>query len=315
MTAFDQLAPEGRAVLELVLKRGRSYAKVADMLDMRAADVAELAHEALEDLTPVSSRGVDGEWRGAVGNFVLGQTTRGEEAEARDWLRRSEAARTWALSLVDVLTGVAKDGVLPEITDIKPERTRPARKAVPVDRRLTAGLGALAAALAIALIVSLASGGGDDKKSGGSSAAAAAAAPTGAAAASGAPGATGAQGAQATPKAESQGTLKPEPGETATGPAGIYAQGTRKILVVQAKLQPVNVKTEAYEVWLWNSNADVQPIGVQGTDSKGVMQGAAELPKNYAHFKNVVVSREKTGTSPKAPTHLVARAALAPVKG
>ena len=54
MATFDQLPPEQRAILELVLQRKQSYEDLADMLGMPAARVRELARGALTDLAPRS---------------------------------------------------------------------------------------------------------------------------------------------------------------------------------------------------------------------------------------------------------------------
>ncbi|MET0762966.1 MAG: sigma factor-like helix-turn-helix DNA-binding protein, partial [Thermoleophilaceae bacterium] len=127
MATFDQLGPEERAVLELLLKRGRSYTSVAEMLDLKEERVAELAHAALADLTPVTSEAVEELDRGAIGNWVIGQATRGEAADARAALSREGAARAWAGSLLDALDGVASAGILPELPEL--ERGGRARKA------------------------------------------------------------------------------------------------------------------------------------------------------------------------------------------
>jgi hypothetical protein len=56
MTELDRLPPDQRAVLSLVLERGRSYAEVAQMLAIPQSAVRERAHAALDALA-----------RGAVG--------------------------------------------------------------------------------------------------------------------------------------------------------------------------------------------------------------------------------------------------------
>lgn len=60
MTELDRLPPDQRAVLSLVLDRGKSYAEVASMLAIPEATVRDRAHAALDALAragePVASR-------------------------------------------------------------------------------------------------------------------------------------------------------------------------------------------------------------------------------------------------------------------
>ncbi len=50
MATFDQLPAEQRAIIELVVARGRSYDALADVLQVPAARVRELARDALVEL-------------------------------------------------------------------------------------------------------------------------------------------------------------------------------------------------------------------------------------------------------------------------
>ena len=61
MATFDQLSAEQRAIVELVLQRGKSYDELADMLAMPEKRVRELARDALVALAPVTAKGVDDE--------------------------------------------------------------------------------------------------------------------------------------------------------------------------------------------------------------------------------------------------------------
>ena len=73
------------------------------MLGMPEARVRELARDALLELAPLSGRGVEEDWRGQLADYVLGQQSGPEATATRGHLRRSEAARTWARSLMDSL--------------------------------------------------------------------------------------------------------------------------------------------------------------------------------------------------------------------
>src|SRR5215208_6933297 len=125
MATFDQLSDEQRAIVELVLQQGKSYAELAQMLDIPEARVRERARDALVDLAPVSARAVEEDWRGQLADYVLGQQDGPEATATRGHLRRSEAARSWTRSLLDALEQLYRNGDVPAI----PEPDRSSRRA------------------------------------------------------------------------------------------------------------------------------------------------------------------------------------------
>jgi hypothetical protein len=287
--SLEGLEPEQRAVLELLLARERSYSFVAGALDLDEDDVAQTAHDALRVLTPVTSARVGALDREAIGNLLLGQASPAQTAEAQAALKRPSAAREWAASLLDQLGSVAKPGTLPDLPPIQraPAAARPSRVVI----------GGAAAALVVVAVAAylIGNAGGDSGKPSNTSTAT-----------------TAAQAPKA--KVERQGKFVAAKGEKATGAAIVYDQGGAKTLAIQADL-PLNDKTNAYEVWLYNSDADLQAVGVRVTDSTGLLQGAAQIDKGYTKYGSVVLSREKTNTSPTKPTTIVARAPLAAPSG
>ena len=114
MPTFDQLPAEQRAIIELVVRRGRSYQALSEALGIPTPRVRELAREALTDLAPVTAERVDPERRAQIADYVLGQQTGAEDTATRAHLRRSEAARAWTLSLIDSLDDMYEDGARPE---------------------------------------------------------------------------------------------------------------------------------------------------------------------------------------------------------
>lgn len=283
MATFDMLSAEQRAIIELVLQRGKSYSELSDLLAMPESRVRELARAALVSLSPVSAKRVEDDWRGQLADYVLGQQTGPESTATRGHLRRSEAARTWARSLLDSLDTLFERG-LPTIPDgergARAER-RPRRRpseaapeaaaregelspeaASAVRRRRIFGGGLVAlGVLALALLVwPVGLLNKDDKK--GSSSNAASPVP-----------ATGQRGA----------------------PAGIAVvasrDGKRQVIVQAASLPPSQPRT-AYEVWLYNSPQDARSLGAQVTDQRGTFQGAGPLPADYQRFQFIDVSRE-----------------------
>src|SRR3954454_6217537 len=115
MATFDQLAADQRAIIEIVLKQGRSYEQIGEMLDLPPSRVRDLARDALGELAPFTAEFVDSEWRGQLADYVLGQQTGPEAQATRGHLRRSEPARIWAYSLLDALDDFYADTERPEI--------------------------------------------------------------------------------------------------------------------------------------------------------------------------------------------------------
>jgi hypothetical protein len=90
--------------------------------------------------------------------------------------------------------------------------------------------------------------------------------------------------------------LKPVGGARGAGLARIVERGRGRTLErslgVLARLTPTRNR-EAYEVWLYNSPTDARSLGAQVTDRQGIFQGARSLPKDFARFKFIDVSRER----------------------
>ena len=70
------------------------------------------------------------DWRGQLADYVLGQQSGPEATATRGHLRRSEAARTWAGSLLDSLEQLYENGSMPAIPEgerAAPRTPRPRR--------------------------------------------------------------------------------------------------------------------------------------------------------------------------------------------
>src|SRR4051794_41783917 len=117
MGTFDQLSDEQRAIVELVLQQGKSYEELSKMLGIPEPRVRERARDALVELAPVTARGVEEDWRGQLADYVLGQQSGPEATATKGHLRRSEAARSWARSLLDSLEQLYENGSGPGIPE------------------------------------------------------------------------------------------------------------------------------------------------------------------------------------------------------
>src|SRR3954447_852738 len=117
MATLDQLPPEQRAIVELVVQRGRSYETLAEVLQVPQARVRELAREALTELSPRTAQRVDVDRRGQVADYLMRQQSPEEERATRDYLKESEPARAWALSLLDSLDPLYANGASPPVPE------------------------------------------------------------------------------------------------------------------------------------------------------------------------------------------------------
>lgn len=117
MATLDQLPAEQRAIVELVVQRGRSYGALAEVLQVPSERVRELARDALTELSPRTAARVDAGWRGQIADYLLGQQPADQARSTRDYLKRSESARAWALSLLDSLDPLYPNGASPAVPE------------------------------------------------------------------------------------------------------------------------------------------------------------------------------------------------------
>ncbi len=120
----------------------------------------------------------------------------------------------------------------------------------------------------------------------------------------------GTTGASTPTKIVSEGVLRKVGTEKGNGVAVVIMVGTQPQLVVQTTGLTPSGKQNAYEVWLYNSPSNAVALGAQFTDANGALQGRGAIPANFASYRYVVLSREKVGTNPKAPSDLVLRALM-----
>ena len=292
MATFDQLSPEQRAIVELVLRQGKTYNELADMLNLPEGRVRELARDALVELAPVSVRGVEEDWRGQLADYVLGQQSGPEATATKGHLRRSEAARSWARSLLDSLEQFYENGSVPAIPEgergsrgsRRAAAATPARADRPGGGALAAAgdpgrrrlLMAAAAAMVLVLLAVViwpigALTGGDDDDSTGS--------------------------ADSTPASQNTGNQQAA-GQTSGQPAGVAVvvqrNGKKQLLVQAANLAPSG-QSEGYYVWLYNSPDDAKSLGGQVTDQQGNYQALGAFPADYRDYKYIDITRQQVG--------------------
>src|SRR5215216_5010874 len=142
MSPLSALAPDQRAVLELLLRQGRDYAELSELLGLPESGVRSRAHAALAALAPERPAPVGED--GAVADWILGQQDDDEAERTRGAIARMPAWHAWASEVTDRLSDV-EGAELPELP--QPEAAdapaQPARggKAKPSQRAAAAGGG------------------------------------------------------------------------------------------------------------------------------------------------------------------------------
>jgi hypothetical protein len=319
MANFDQLPAQQKAIIELVLRRGKTYEDLADMLGMPEARVRDLAREALSELSPRSAGRVDEDWRGQVADYILGQQSGPESNATKGHMKRSEAARAWAYSLLDALDDLYENGDQPVIPDADAggRRRSSGRQAAPATAAAKSGakkpkrervdededeedddrprsalspeagrvvrrrriIAAAAGVLALIATLLVVFVWSPWSDDGKKK--------------------KTSSSQQASARIVKRVVLQPtdKSDRTSAGIAVIGEQGGKLSLIVTAQL-PKNKKTEAYEVWLYNNKKDAVSLGAQQTDASGIYQGAGPLPNDYEKYKYFDISREKIDRNP-----------------
>lgn len=114
MTRIDDLPPDQRAVLELVLGRGRDYDDISGLLSVDRADVRRRALGALDAIGPDTD--VPAERRALITDYLLGQLPASVAGDVRERLATSEADRAWARAVAAELAPLA-ERPLPDVPD------------------------------------------------------------------------------------------------------------------------------------------------------------------------------------------------------
>jgi hypothetical protein len=314
MASIDSLPADQRAVLELVLRRGRSYDEIARLLSIDRAGVRQRALAAFDALGPQT--GVAPDRRALITDYLLGALPDGVAQDVRQHLGASASERAWARSIASELQGLS-DRPLPEIPSngrmphsearAAAKRAAPAAVAVadgsPRDRpphrpgsrvggAILLGLAAVVALVLVLVFVVFT----------GSNAHPRAVAHRGTAAHH------GTTTASSSAKVLAQIQLKSPSG--ATSPAGaaelVRLDGRLGVAIAAEGLAATRKNPPAYyAAWLYNSPSDVSFLGFTGAvTSNGRLETAGAAPSNASHYHEVLLTLE-TQTHPKTPGHIV----------
>jgi Sigma-70, region 4 len=349
MVSLDNLPADQRAVLELVLTRGRTYDEIAQMLSIDRAGVRERALAAFDALGPQTR--VPPERRALITDYVLGQLPPKVTEDTRQRLAQSAGERAWARVLASELAPLATQP-LPEIpsegaaepepvaaesgsaSDLSAHPFEPVAEPVaaseggstsaaaralnarPSSRRggiILLSIGALVVVAAI-VVIALVSNGSSHKSS---STTASQPSSTSTPSTSSTPSTASTPSSTTTTAANgaklvAQINLKaPHTTSKAIGVALVLKQGTNTGIAIRAQNLPANGKHDAYAVWLYKSSNDSHILGFvnPSVGANGVLQAEAALPANAGHFTQVLVTRE-TQQRPSTPGAIVLQGAL-----
>jgi hypothetical protein len=287
MTELNRLPPDQRAVLSLVLDRGKSYSQVADMLAIPESAVRDRAHAALDALangaTASGSGGGGGAARGsgAPSPSSGGQVGLGE-LEARS--RREPPASVPPASV-------------PPASAPRASAPRPRAPLSSSSRRGGALLLAAIVAVIVVAVILISSGGKGKGSASTSSTSGSASSSTPSSSTSNA----------GTPKLNK--TIKltsTEPSLKADGEAYVLSERGRRAFYVAIQGLPPS-SGFFYAVWLYTSPSRSAPLGRAPTvSSTGRMEGGGPLPTNAGSYQQLIITRE-TSTHPTHPGPIVLR--------
>jgi hypothetical protein len=325
MTRLEDLPPDQKAALSLLLRRRESYAEIASLLGIAPHAVRDRAHAALAMLAPSQARAVPADRREQIGEYILGQQQDdGDRLATFDYLSSDASGREWARALSDQLASLG-DELLPGVPDgeerarsdgaatdpaAKPTpapaaapkdlagATHPAARAsLPVSRTAGAVLLATLVGGVVAAAILISSGDGSSAKHAGST--------SGPASRGSATASTG------TPTQDNRITLRAtDPKSKALGVALVLSEANRYAFYLAAQHLPPS-HSFFYAVWLYNSPTSHEALGKSPpVSANGTLQGGAFLPKDAGNYHQMLLTRE-TSEHPSTPGPVVLRGAFA----
>lgn len=327
MIKIEELPPDQRAALSLLLRARKRYDDVAAALGVPASAVHDRAHAALAVLAPSKARLVEGTMREQIGEYLLGQQGKEQAAATKAHLESSTAAREWARALAIELRKLAAEP-LPEIpageqavdaaahvaggaaAPAMPAAGAPPRPAAPISRRggaiLLSAIAAIAVAIVVVVLVTGKEGGGSNP--GANQTASHSSANTGSG-----PGQAAGQGSGsgnssssiASTSIEKVAELKPPSGAGAEkGAAAIAAENGKHALLLSATGMPAT-NGFFYVVWLIGPEGKARPFGrTPSVGSKGTIRAVELLSADPSKVSGIELTRE-TNPRPRSPGSVV----------
>jgi hypothetical protein len=270
MSRLDDLPPDQRAVLLLLVRQGKSHAEIAEMLGIPADTVRDRARAALDALaqepsgaarTPTEDGGTQA------------RTSRGARAPAPA-PPPAPAARTQATQTRDA--GLSSS--------------------LPSSRRSGALLLTALVVIVVVAVILITSGGGSSHKSSSTQSTGTSSNATTTTTPSTSKTSTTSSTSTASgkkPTLDKQIALtSPEPNSKTVGLAEVLSEGSKRAFYIAAEHLPPS-KGFFYAVWLYNSPTSSVALGkIPPVSSNGQAQGGALLPANAGEYHEMLLTRE-----------------------
>jgi hypothetical protein len=303
MSRIDDLPADRRAVLQLLLKQGKSYEDLAGLLRISPETVRDRAHDAMARLGPADGAGLDPAGQDEVADYLLGQQSASARASTRRFLESSPEGRAWARVVSGELRPLAGDA-LPDIPAEADEvheafGALEARKEARVRQAKSSRLGGvlLLAAIGIAVafvIVFVVSGSSDDNGTSGKTSASTPAATTTAA---------------TQPQVIGQVNMKAPAGASSNAIAAVtlLRQGQETDILFQGQHLPPNRRGDVYALWAVASDGSAVRLGfTPRVKANGRLRFPGALPStvDISKYTGLEVTRETTA-NPASPGPVV----------
>ena len=298
MATTDDLTAPQRAVLQLLLKRGKSYDEIASMLKLDRGVVQSRAHEAVAALGPDKPE-IGADRRNEIADYLLGQQTASGRAATREYLEDAGKGRAWARSVAGALRPLADDG-LPEIPsepdevdeafsalDAREARKEQVQAKSQLGTKILFGAAGLAVAVVLILALGIFSGDdGDDPKTATITR-------------------TGATTPNETPQAIAQGVLAPPASSDSQASAETaivrYPSSNQFKLLIVAKKLATPREGSTYGIWLYTSRSDALFVGFpkSAVSEAGDLSVVADLSPDTRNYREVLITRESVEKPPR----------------
>lgn len=327
MSRLDDLPPDQRAALSLLLRQRKSYAEVALLLGIAEGAVHDRAHAALAVLAPREARSLSPEGREEIGDYLLGQAGVAERLRTRAYLASSPEARTWAQALTGELAPLAGTD-LPEIPPpsspapasgpalasgpapgaAPPSASRPvpvrdlaaslaagedssssspSQSSSPPSSRLGGALLLAAIVVAVVVAVILITSSGGGSHSKKTVTTTTAASKTG-------------------PSVVQLDLHSPNPTSRTVGVVAVLSEKGKHAFYIEAEHLPAT-RGFFYAVWLYNSHTSAEALSrAPAVGSTHKLAGGAPLPANAGDYREILLTRE-TSSKPTHPGHTILR--------
>ena len=306
MASIDDLRPDQRAALQLLLQQGRSYEDIANLLRIEPDAVRDRAHAALDALGPEDVPGLALEDQDDVADYLLGQQSASRRASTRSFLEGSAAGRAWARAVSGELRPLAGDN-LPDIPaeaaevdeafDALEARTQRREQ---VERSSRVGGAILIAAAVIALFGLVALGisvlGGDDDDDSASSSNGSTTTTQ-----------TSTNGAQ--PRVVAQINLTPPEGSGESNLKGVAqiaeSEGQRAVALIAEGFEPAKESGPFYAIWLYSTEDKFKFLGFPPQPRKnGRIATSFAYPEDARDYDLLIITRESE-KQPKQPGEIL----------